>query len=198
MSGNLQIDKTGADTKVRIMQAIGDGRVVRYLLEWFGATSTKALKLYVTTNMKKRPERHTSELENNTSFRVEGQQVTVGTGVNVGLHEVKYASIQDQGGDIVPRNRKFLTVPFPGVKGTADMYRGQSFVIKTVTGKLLIVQKFGRGDWKPLFSLEKKVTLPRTGWFTDTMDKQLLLLEEKLAPAELLRMAEALTGEKMP
>lgn len=197
MSDTLTIDKTGAEIKVRIMQAIGDGRVVRYLLEWFGATSTKALKLYVTTNMKKRPERHTSELENNTGFRVEGQQVTVGTGQAVGLHEVKYASIQDKGGDIVPRNKKFLTVPFPGVTGTAPQKQG-AFVIKTSTGKLLIVQKFGRKDWKPLFSLEKKVTLPRTGWFTDTMDRQLLLLEQKLTPGELLRMAEALSGEKMP
>ena len=193
MSEILTVDMTGAKAKLSVLREIASGKVKQYVLESFGARCVKDMKLFVMRKMTKTKGtgRRTSLLENNIGFKVQGDQVTVGTGLFVGGQEVKYARIQDQGGDIIPKNRQYLTIPFWGVKGVAANYPN-AFVIR-LKGQPYLVQRTGTGKsakLQMLFSLRKKVHIPGTGWFTDTLEDELVALDEQMTPAELLRLAQ--------
>jgi len=74
--------------------------------------------------------------------------------------DVRYARIQHKGGIIKARNRKFLTIPFPG--GPADkrvMLRASDFD-NTFVRKGIIFQKQGKTA-VPLFILKRKVVIPK-------------------------------------
>lgn len=86
-----------------------------------------------------------------------------------------YAKVQEEGGVITPKNKKYLAIPLP------DAWRGRSsvepprffadaFVQRNPkSGKLFIIKEDGRGGFLFLFLLAKKVTIkPRLG-MVDTM-----------------------------
>ncbi|MFH2012508.1 MAG: hypothetical protein ABIJ37_07420 [Pseudomonadota bacterium] len=80
---------------------------------------------------------------------------------------VRYADIHNKGGIIRPKNKKFLTVPFPG--GPADTSSGRTpkragDFEDTFVAKGIIFQKIGGNDIQPLFILKKKVTMPRRSY----------------------------------
>jgi hypothetical protein len=95
-----------------------------------------------------------------------------------------YARIQEYGGEVLPRNGKYLTIPLPGNKTAAGVARisaraliagGNAFFLRTeAAGKdhLLLMQKGagparvkssgvkGKGNAIPMFVLVPKVELP--------------------------------------
>jgi hypothetical protein len=111
--------------------------------------------------------------------------VVIGTGGEVGKRPVVYARIQDEGGTIIPRKAKWLTIPLRGVKGIAQNYP-DSFIVKSKRGNLLICQRDDRGRLKPLFVLRKQVKIPPTYWFTNVMAGRVQELERTLAPTVLV------------
>jgi len=138
-----------------------------------------------------RGRRPTRQLARNISFRswmaadkVYGE---IGTGIPP-KHEIKYAAIHEFGGTIRPRTAKFLTIPFPGVQGQARNY-GDTEVVKTMSGKLLIIQKTGRG-FAPLFLLVKEVRMPARRWLSRSMDEESMMLRRIFDPPELQRAIE--------
>jgi hypothetical protein len=94
---------------------------------------------------------------------------------------VKYADVQEFGGVIRPKNKKFLTVPMSEIKtaggaikgkyaGGAGAYRAsgaKTFVWRNALGGAFIVEKTARGYLRLLWKLVKSVTLkPKLGWYS--------------------------------
>ncbi len=95
-----------------------------------------------------------------------------------------YAGIQETGGTVRPKNRKYLAVPLPGALTKAGAIRGTLvgsplegesrpslynvpglFLIHSQAGNLLLAKKKGKGIL-PLFVLKKSVNIPpRMGFF---------------------------------
>lgn len=98
------------------------------------------------------------------------------TTIKVGTKKVPYAKIQDDKSqtNIMPKDKKFLTVPVNRtIKGRARQYK-DTFVIKSKQGNLLLVQKKGKGKkakLKPLFVLRKNVAIQGTGYLTDNVTR---------------------------
>ena len=84
---------------------------------------------------------------------------------------VAYARIHHKGGMIRPKNKKFLTIPFPG--GPADrrvMVRASDFE-NTFVHKGVIFQR-QRDAVVPLFILKRKVVMPKRPYmYMDDSDK---------------------------
>lgn len=116
----------------------------------------------------------------------------VGTGIG-GTQSVKYARIQDKGGTIIAGS-KYLTIPFPGVTGTARSQGGKTFFTKTASGKLLMGEKLTGGGVKWLFLLREFVRIPATNWFTGAVETNKPLLDEMMKPANVLRYAAERMG----
>ena len=70
----------------------------------------------------------------------------------------KYAALQQFGGTVTPKKGKYLTLPFPGVTGSARQYENV-FFRKSKAGNLVMFQKVEKG-LRPLFLLVKSVTIP--------------------------------------
>lgn len=113
----------------------------------------------------------------------------------IGSYGVVYARILEKGGKIRPKNKKYLTVPFPKVKGKAPNY-SDTFVIKSKKGSLLIVQKKGKSGFKPLFTLRKEVKIPAFGWLSNPIHEALPQLHKLMNKAEILRVAGRLAGRE--
>ena len=64
-----------------------------------------------------------------------------------------YAAIHEFGGTIYPVRARYLTIPFPGVKGRARDYEN------TFIAKNIIFQRLGNRI-RPLFVLKESVTIP--------------------------------------
>ena len=111
--------------------------------------------------------------------------------VEIGSSGVIYARILEKGGTITPKKAKWLTIPLPGVKGRASNYP-DSFVIKSKSGNLLIVQKKGKSGIVPLFVLKKKVKIPDFRWLTGSLEEKRSTLDRMMNARELLRIAEKL------
>jgi hypothetical protein len=86
-----------------------------------------------------------------------------------------YANIQEYGGDIVPKNSKYLAIPLPAAmdsRGIPLMASprdwANTFVAKSKAGNLLIFQKKGK-DIIPLYVLRSKVTIPPRLGLGDTL-----------------------------
>ena len=84
---------------------------------------------------------------------------------------VRYDSIHETGGTIRPVRAKFLTIPFPGVKGRARDYQN-TFIAKSV-----IFQKLAGGGIKPLFSLKKSVRIPKRPYMAPALKKNINRIE---------------------
>lgn len=189
----IKVDISGAKQKTG--QLLELTQAAKYQLTEFSKDAVFDLK-QSAANMKKTPHK-TGQLARSIGFRLSaegaGWKATIGTGLG-NVQDVKYARILDQGGPIVPKKRKFLTVPFPGVQGVAANYP-DAFVLKTVTGALLLVNPMKRG-WKPLFWLTKRVEMPAFRWFSDPWEAKVRELDSKyLSKSALLqRAAQLLSG----
>ncbi len=118
-------------------------------------------------------------------------EAIVGSGI-FGRKPVKYARIHEKGGRIRAK-KKFLTIPFPGVKGLARNFP-DSFIIKSKKGNLLIVEKRGKQGFKPLFSLKKEVNIPARYWLSKSIKEMTPELIRSLRPAEIIRVMEKMGG----
>jgi len=107
----------------------------------------------------------------------------------VGTRGSKYARIHEKGGTITPKRKKYLTIPLPGIKGWARNYPN-AFVIKSKKGNLLIVERSGKTDLKPLFVLKKSVKIPETRWLSKSIEHKRSMLTNMLQPREVLKIAE--------
>lgn len=75
-----------------------------------------------------------------------------------------HAGIQDRGGTIFPRVRKYLAIPFPGAgvpmgKWPRHFGADELTLIVTRSGKRLLVKKTGKDGFKPMFILKPQVTI---------------------------------------
>ena len=125
-----------------------------------------------------------------------GQELVLTVGTNVRKQtDVKYARIQDEGGDIFPRTKKFLTIPLPGVKGRARDY-SDTFFIRTKNGMLLLCTRKGKKGTgvKPLFLLTKWVRIQPTHWFSRPMLEQRPELDRYMDPDFIYQVAENMAG----
>lgn len=102
------------------------------------------------------------------------QRVSVLGSLNVDLSEIVYAAAQEFGATIVPKNKKALTIPFPGVLGSAREYQN------TFIAKGIIFQKIGKKQIKPLFVLKKKVVLPQRAYMRPAIEEHIPLLRQRL------------------
>jgi hypothetical protein len=138
-----------------------------------------------------------SQLSRSVSMRVQTETgrhvIAVGTGLNT--VDVKYARIQDQGGDIRPKGHPFLTIPMPGVTGKARDYK-DSFLAVSAAGQWMIAQSTGKTKrgLKVLFLLRRKVTLPASRWFTSVIERREPILHEYLDPEVVYNIASQMRG----
>ena len=146
---------------------------------------------------------HTGQLKRNVgweqSVSADQYQVKVGTGLG-GRLSVKYARIQDEGGDIVPKKTHYLTIPFKGVKGSARNYHNTFFYTAKSGALILAMQKWTkvsggenfkrRGGFVPLFTLVKRVTIPATHWFGDVIARRKRILQENMSAGAIKEVAE--------
>lgn len=130
---------------------------------------------------------------------------TRGTGLDTELAMfsagLPYARMQEYGGTIRPKNKRYLTIPLPDALTPAGIMKGgarlvskgskyttadgdPTFIFRSKAGKLLIGSRAKNGATKLLYVLRPSVTLkPRLG-FAETFDRITLpLLEAELSAA---------------
>jgi len=108
-------------------------------------------------------QRRTSRLEGSLTYQVENDSITISAGGGSGAGAVDYANIHHYGGTITPKEKKWLTIPFPG--GPADVATGKvmmraSDFPNTFISKGMIFQRVSKDEIRPLFILKKKVDMP--------------------------------------
>jgi len=107
--------------------------------------------------------------------RVESSTL-LGASFGVVGSDVVYARIQELGGVVKARNAKYLTIPLAGAKTKAGIVRGgartfsETFVIRSRSGNLLIMQRRGRGVL-PLFVLKPKVEIRGSHYLERGLEK---------------------------
>lgn len=134
---------------------------------WYGAMDKvgelllRRLKMNVTNRiLKVRTGRLRASLNKMMKVDAEGLKTIVGSGVGVG-RRVKYATILEVGGVIIPKRAKFLTIPLrPALtKAGVTKYPSARDYPNTIVFKNMIWQKEGR-KLVPLFVLKKEVKIP--------------------------------------
>ncbi len=201
----IEKDMTGALKKTQALANVP--KAFKKTVTAWAADSVKELKRSASDMKKSGPGRKTGQLARSVGMKVTGDaeksmSVAVGTGVG-GTLASKYAKIQDEGGTIKPKNKKYLAIPLPGTKGVPANFP-DAFIIKSKKGNLLIVQR----KWKKvrggensrqtnnlelLFALKKEVTLPATQWFSRPMRQRLAYLEAMTTPERIYEEAEKMT-----
>jgi hypothetical protein len=193
-------DFSGAKRKTQAMKNIDKAN--RYQMEKWNSETVKELKK--SAKAMKKSANKTGQLARNVGGETKsnGQgltQTAVGTGVG-GTGTVPYADIQDQGkysktksGVIKARNKKFLTIPLGGTKGTAANFPN-SFIMKTSKGNLLICEKKGEHGLRALFLLRRQVAIPASNWFSGPLEKRLEVLEMMVSPEAVWPVAEKMAG----
>jgi hypothetical protein len=179
-------DRTGAIKKTATLKAV-PATFLRQADDWAGKTIRYIKQSYKGGRVFKRPPveidnrlRHVVNMESKNRGHV-----VLGTGRAVGFSDsVVYARIQDEGGTVTARRAKALTIPFPGVKGSASQYRGNSFMIPgkgATVGIIFTRQGAGLNRLKPLFLLRRSVRLPARHWFSRPIQERLPQLEKDLS-----------------
>lgn len=194
MNIQTQIDISGALRKTKAL--LLTPKATKYQLTDWGTIVTRLAKESARDMKKSGPGRKTGALARGVSFIVRGTEdagfeLLVGTGLEL-KSQVVYARIQDEGGTITAKRTKYLTIPFPGVKGWARNY-ADSFVIKSKAGNLIIARDAGHGI-QPLFLLKKEVKLPATHWFTKVIQVKTPLLQAMMRPEDIYKIAEKMGG----
>lgn len=188
----LTLDVSGALRKNNTIRAFPGA--VKYVLTKWGGETLKHIKRGLAGP---RLNTRSGHLKRNVGMNVGEGQLDLGTKVgNTG--EVVYARILERGGAIRAKKAKYLTIPFPGVKGLARNFP-DSFVIKSKSGALLIVQKDGKGRLKPLFLLKKEVKIPAFNWLSGSVADRRAELDRAVDEKNILntaaRMAERSSGK---
>jgi len=187
----IKIDLAGALLKTAALAKTP--QAARKCLQRWGSETVLVLKRSAGGMKGSRGGRKSGQLARAVGMKMTGNVLTVGTNVQKQT-DVKYAKIQDEGGDIVPRTKKFLTIPFPGVKGRATDYKGQSFFITTKSGALLLCMKKGKTGIKPLFLLTKWVRIKPSHWFSRPMFEQMPALNQYMDPDFVYDVAANMAG----
>lgn len=185
----LTVDVSGALAKNNMIRAFPGA--VKYLLTAWGGETLKHIKRGLAG---KRLNTRTGHMKRNVGLSVTEKKLELGTKVG-GAGEVVYASILERGGIIKPKRAKYLTVPFPGVKGVARNYP-DSFVIKSKSGGLLIVQRDGKGRLKPLFALKKEVKIPAFEWLSGSVEDRRAELAKAVSEKNILDTAAKISGKQ--
>jgi hypothetical protein len=92
----------------------------------------------------------------------------IGSGVRNGKR-VKYANILEEGGTIVPKNKKYLTIPFQAALTSAGVMKypsARDYPNTFIAGRT-IMQRQGSGSI-PLFYLARSVTIPAKHYMSIT------------------------------
>jgi len=192
--GKIQVDISRARAKISALKGV-DRLMRKKLTFWMADTIYHIKRMISGTYLGTK----TSQLKRNVGgkaveFGSGAYGLMIGTGPDVGLSEVIYASIQEHGGTIRPKKRKWLTVPLPGVKGTVSNYP-DGFFIKSKAGNLLFVIRKGKYGIQPLFVLKKEVKIPASHWLTQSIKDKQAELEKMLDPNQLVGdMMEGLRG----
>jgi phage gpG-like protein len=97
-------------------------------------------------------------LSNSLTYDETARSLTVSAG---GEPDVRYAMIHQKGGTIRAKNKKWLTIPFPGGPADRPVPLRASDFINTFVAKGIIFQKpAGKAKPIPLFILRKSVDMP--------------------------------------
>jgi hypothetical protein len=184
----IKIDLAGALQKTATLSKTP--QAARKCLQKWGSETVLVLKRSAAGM--KGSGRKTGQLARAVGMKMAGNVLTVGTNVNKQT-DVKYAKIQDEGGDI-----------FPGVKGKATDYKGKSFFMRTKTGALILAMAtfgktkgasfLGGGGIKPLFLLTKWVRIKPSHWFSRPMFEQLPILNQYMDPDFIYDVAQNMAG----
>jgi hypothetical protein len=190
---SVSIDMTGALHKMMVLKNLTQASKKQASL--WAADTVKELKLRAL-GMKKSGS-GTSQLARNIGMQVvangDSWDIRIGTGTWVGApNDVVYANIQDKGG-IIRAKGKWLTIPFPGVKGRASNF--DCFPMKTKRGNMILFEAKQMKKYtqlKPLFLLRKQVIIPATGWFTTTLNIRKPALSVMMSPSAIYNAAESM------
>lgn len=208
----FQIDMKGALHKTATLLALPKAQ--KHILAQFLNDKVQMLKRRAASMQKTVRNKGTksAQMSRNIDYTMKGSPeltvATIGTGVGKANH-VKYADIQDKGGPVRAKKANFtiqnikgkptfgpyLTVPLPGTRGSMKDYKG-SFVIRTKSGKLLVVQGKGKGGgFRPLFVLKYEVNIPASHWFSGIMDGSEEELMKLMSAEHQLKTAEGMARE---
>lgn len=183
MTVEIKVDMAGAQKKTATIKRI-PAAFFRNADDWAGATIRYIKQSYKGGRVFKRPPKDIDDRLAKVVVKTGSQsaQILIGTGREVGMEEVKYARIQEEGGWVVAKKRS-LTIPFPGIKDPPSSFRGRSFIIKAKgSDSGIIAMKVGkRGNIKPLFVLRKSVRLPARYWFTRPIGERMGMLDTMMS-----------------
>jgi len=188
-NASITVDVTKAVEKTRALQNIP--KAVRYQLQKWGADTVRHLKSTVLSGRVLHV--RSGQLRRSVRSKIipSGDRYAL----HIGTRNSKYARILERGGTITPKRAKYLTVPFPGVKGRASNYPRYSkatkrgtFIMK-VRGKLFIVEKRAR-SLKFLFTLKKKVKIPAFWWLRKTTRERKPKLDRMMSKPYLYATAK--------
>jgi len=190
---DIRVDLEAA--KKLMGELYGLPHATNHIINQWAADTVAMLKRRASGMKKSGAGRKTGHMARNigmTNLKGQGQrELVIGTGVG-NTKEVVYARIQDKGGEIKAK-KKYLTIPFPGVMGSARDYVG-AFFIKSKTGKLMLCERKGKGGIRPLFLLKTSVKIPPTEWFSGIVNPRVRDLDELLTPDNVVKTAQNMAG----
>lgn len=107
-----------------------------------------------------------------------------------------YAAIHEFGGTIEPKNVKWLTIPFEGIKGRARDYPDTFFEWqKGAEGqRLILFQRNAGGKPTPLFVLVKRVEVPARPYLNPALTENADLIGKRIGEA-IKRSLESVAGK---
>ena len=169
------VDASGAVKKTATLQTIHRAAIKQ--AQTWGGEAVFALKDRVRDMQGAGTGRKTSQLGRSIGMKTTGNIIQIGTNLNR-VGDVKYARIQDEGGTthprVTPKMRRWAWWMYYKSKQLDAKYKA--------------------------IALTKKATLtvkiPRSGWFTDTMDTWERVLPAYMDPMVLYREAEKMLGGK--
>ena len=169
-------------------------QAVRWILQDWSARTVKNVKEGLAG---KYLNRKTGHLANSVGRAIkrdgEHTTLTIGTNVTGRTRDVPYARIQDEGGTIVPRRARALTIPVAGTKGVAANFPNM-FLLKRPGKPPLLVEKTAKGALKLRFVLVSQVTLKATGWWSIPWAEAQAELKGLYLPENVLRVAGQLAA----
>ncbi len=196
----IKVDMGGALRKTAALAKVPQA-AKKQLTRW-GANAVKDLKREAAGMKRSGSGRKTGQLARSIGMSMPDRTLVVGTNLQKQT-DVKYARIQDEGGVIKARNKKYLTIPLKGVKMRARDYK-DTFVITSKSGNKLICmsnwrkvrggENSRRGGLVPLFLLKTEVHIPATRWFSGTMRRMESLLPGYMDEGVILDEAAKIAG----
>jgi len=210
-------DFSGAFEKTRILK--NTPAAIRRQADRWAAQTVLALKRSAAGMRKSIEMGHlkTGQLARNVDMRVYSSEanyrVILGTGLGSSI-KVKYARIQDEGGEIrakdkfftignmkgKPRLGPFMTVPLRGVMGRMANYGGAFSIRSEKSGKFFVVRpdkSSKAGGLEALFALRRSVKIPPSGWFSNVIHAQEPKLRWMMSPPEVKRVAASIGSRRV-